>query len=453
MACRKSWGLPHRSLSIDRMERACCMFEKIFKLSAHHTSIKTECVAGLSTFLAMSYIIFVNPAVLSMAGMDKGAVFVATCLMAAFSSALMGLLANYPICLAPGMALNTYFTYGVVLGAGHSWQVALGAVFISGCIFLLLSFLPVREYLINGIPKSLKIAIVAGIGLFLGAIGLKNAGVLIINGPDVVNLSTLTQPTTLLALGGFVLIFILESRNIMGSILMSILAITALSALLGYNHLAAPFSKPPSLAPIFLQLDLKNAFTLGMSTIIFAFLFVDFFDNTGTLIAVAHQAKLLDPTGNLPRLNRVLIADSTAAIISSLLGTSTTTSYLESAVGAKMGGKTGLTALVVAVFFLMALFMSPLANAIPVYATAPAIAYIACLMVRAFTEIPWDDITEYAPALITAVAMPLTFSIAEGISFGFISYVIIKLVARRHKDLTPAMVILALLFLLRALLS
>lgn len=426
------------------------MLERIFKIKQHHSSIKIETLAGLTTFLAMSYIVFVNPSILSLTGMDKGAVFAATCLAAALGSLLIGLIANYPIALAPGMALNTYFTYGVVLGNGYSWQVALGAVFISGCIFLCISILPIREYLINSIPKSLKIAIVAGIGLFLGVIGLKNAGILTGN-PPVLTLANLQQPTSLLAIAGFFLIIILETLGVIGSILISIFVMTAIGMVLGFAHYSGIFAMPPSIMPTLLQMDVQGALHMGLITIVFAFLFVDLFDNTGTLIAVAHRAGLINKEGRLPRVGRVLVADSVAAMASGVLGTSTTTNYLESAVGVKAGGRTGFMAVVVGILFLLTLFLSPLAQSIPAYATAPAIIYIACLMTRAFTEIDWKNATEYAPALITAISMPLTFSIADGISFGFISYTAIKAVTGRFRDINPAILVLSIIFVIKNL--
>jgi AGZA family xanthine/uracil permease-like MFS transporter len=421
------------------------MLDKFFDIKKNQSSIKKETLAGLTTFLAMSYIIFVNPTMLALTGMDKGAVFVATCLAAAFGSALMGLLANYPIALAPGMALNTYFTYGVVLGSGYSWQLALGAVFISGIIFLILSILPIREYLIDSIPKSLKIAIVAGIGLFLGVIGLKSAGIMT-GHPVQLTLSNLKQPTAMLAMLGFFLIIVLDTLGVIGGIIISMFAVTAIGIVLGFTKLVGVFAMPPSIMPILLQMDIVGAFNLGLVTIVFAFLFVDLFDNTGTLIAIAHRAGFMDKSGKMPRINRVLIADSAAAIASAGLGTSTTTSYLESAVGVKIGGRTGLMAVVVAILFLLTLFLSPLAESIPAYATAPAIIYVACLMARAFTELNWKDATEYAPALITAITMPITFSIAQGICLGFISYAVIKIITGRYRELNLAIIILALIF-------
>lgn len=425
------------------------LLEKLFKLSKHHTSVRTEVLAGSTTFLTMSYIIFINPSILSLTGMDPGAVFVATCLAAAFGSALMGLFANYPIALAPGMALNAYFTYGVVLGGGHPWRVALGAVFISGLLFLVLSILPVREYIINSIPKSLKVAIVAGIGFFLAIIGFKNAGIITSSKATFITIGNMHQPSTLLAIFGFFLIVSLDALGIVSAIIISIFAITFTSIMLGLSNYSGIFSLPPTLMPLFLQMDIAGALDLGLATIVFAFLFVDLFDNTGTLIGIAYKAGFMDKNGKLPRVNRVLIADSTAAIVGAALGTSTTTSYLESIVGVKVGGRTGLTAVVVAIFFLAATLLSPLAKSIPIYATAPALIYVGCLMARAFTEINWEDVTEYAPATITAISMPLTFSVADGIAFGFITYTITKMISGRFRDLNLSIIILAVAFLLR----
>jgi adenine/guanine/hypoxanthine permease len=425
------------------------MLNRFFSLNNNHTTVKSEVLGGISTFLTMSYIIFINPSILALAGMDKGAIFTATCLAAAFGSAAMGLLANYPIALAPGMALNTYFTYGVVLGAGYSWQTALGAVFIAGLTFFALSVLPVREYVINSIPKSLKVAIVAGIGLFLGIIGLKSAGVITGSKATLVTLGNLHEPTTLLAIFGFFLIIALDALEITGGIIISILTVTILGMLLGYNSFNGIFSLPPSIAPTFLQMDLHHLWRPDLAAIIFAFLFVDLFDNTGTLIGVAHRAGFMDAQGKLPRVSRALAADSLAAIVSALLGTSTTTSYLESAVGVKAGGRTGLVAIVVACLFLLALFLAPLASSIPIYATAPALVYVACLMARAFTEFNWDDVTEYAPAVITAITMPLTFSIAEGIALGFITYTAVKLFSGRVRELNVTVILLAAVFVLK----
>jgi AGZA family xanthine/uracil permease-like MFS transporter len=425
------------------------MFEKLFDLTAHGTTVRREILAGVTTFLTMAYIIFVNPQILSIAGMDIGAVFVATCLAAAFGSAFMGLFANYPIALAPGMGLNAYFTFSVVKGMGFTWQIALGAVFLSGILFLILSILPVREYIINAIPKSLKMAISAGIGLFLAIIGLKEMGVIVADPATFVTLGPLTVWPVILGSLGFVLMAALDARRVPGAIIIAILLVTAVGVALGVSPAQGVFSMPPSIAPTFLQMDIAGAFSLGLAAIVFTFLFVDLFDNTGTLIGVAHRAGLLDKDGKLPRIGKALIVDSSSAMVGAALGTSTTTSYIESTAGVRAGGRTGLTAVVVAILFLAALFLSPLAGTVPAYATAPALLFVACIMTRGLTEVDWEDVTEYAPAVITAIAMPLTFSIANGIALGFITYAAIKLVAGRWREIHPAVAILALAFILK----
>ena len=425
------------------------MLEKLFQLQAHNTSVRTEMLAGLTTFLTMAYILFVNPAILGETGMDKGAVFVATCLAAAIGSAVMGLIANYPIALAPGMGLNAFFTYTVVLHMGHSWQVALGAVFISATLFFVLSVFRIREWIINSIPLPLRSAISAGIGLFLALIALKEAGLVIANPATLVGLGDLSSPGPLLAILGFFLIVALEARRVTGAVMIGILVVTAIAIALGVTPFGGILSMPPSMAPTFLQLDIMGALDVGMISVIFAFLFVDLFDNTGTLIGVAKRAGLMSKDGHLPKMGRALIADSTAAMGGSLLGTSTTTSYIESAAGVAAGGRTGLTACVVAVLFLLALFFAPLAGTVPAFATAPALLFVAVLMTSGLAEIDWDDITVAAPVVITALAMPLTFSIANGIAFGFISWVVIKALVGRWKDLNPALVVLAALFVIK----
>jgi AGZA family xanthine/uracil permease-like MFS transporter len=427
------------------------MLDRLFKLGENKTSVKTEIVAGLTTFLTMAYIIFVNPSILAAAKMPADAVFTATCVAAAIGCFLMAFLANYPIALAPGMGLNAYFAFGVVGGMGYTWQVALGCVFISGVIFLIISVLPVREWIVNAIPRSLKMAIAAGIGLFLALIALKNAGIVIGNEATLVTHGKLTSWPVLMAVLGFALIVALEYRRIMGGVIIGILVVTAISIAVGQQTFNGIFDMPPSIAPVLFQMDLAGAFKVGLVTVVFAFLFVDLFDNTGTLIALAHRGGFMKPDGTVPRLKRVLISDSAAAMIGAAVGTSTTTSYIESASGINSGGKTGLTAATVGILFLLALFIAPLATSIPGYATAPALLYVACLMVRGLTELEWDDITESAPAVITAIAMPFTFSIAEGIAFGFISFVGIKLVAGRYKDIHPAVGILAVLFVIKYL--
>ncbi|MGE0154372.1 MAG: NCS2 family permease [Reyranellaceae bacterium] len=425
------------------------MLERLFKLSENGTTVRTELLAGLTTFLTMAYIAFVNPQILSVTGMDLGAVFVATCLAAAFGSIFMGVFANYPIALAPGMGLNAYFAFTVVKQMGFSWQVALGAVFVSGAIFFLLSVLPIREYIINAIPKSLKMAISAGIGLFLGIIALQAAGIVVDHPATLVTAGDLTKGPVILAALGFVLMVALDRYQVRGGIMISVLAVTVVSILLGYSKFEGIADVPPDPSPVLLQLDIAGALDVGLIAIIFAFLFVDLFDNSGTLIGIAHRAGMLDKDGKVPRLGRALIVDSSAAMAGAALGTSTTTSYIESASGIKVGGRTGLTAVVVGVLFLLMLFFSPLAKSVPGFATAPALLFVACMMARGLTEVDWEDPTEYAPALVTAIAMPLTYSIAEGIAFGFITYAAVKVVAGRFRELHPAVAVLAVLFVVK----
>ncbi len=425
------------------------MLERLFKLSENGTNVRTEVVAGITTFLTMAYIIFVNPAILEAAKMPFGAVFVATCVAAAIGCFLMAFLANYPIALAPGMGLNAYFAFGVVGGMGYTWQVALGCVFISGIIFFIISVLPIREWIVNAIPKSLKMAIAAGIGLFLALIALKNAGIVTGHQATLVTHGKLTSWPVVTATLGFALIVALEYRRIMGGVIIGILAVTVVSILAGQQKFEGVFDVPPSIAPVLLQMDLAGALGVGLVTVVFAFLFVDLFDNTGTLIALAHRGGFMRPDGTVPRLKRVLMSDSAAAMIGAAVGTSTTTSYIESASGINVGGRTGLTAFIVGLLFILALFVSPLAGSIPAYATAPALLYVACLMTRGLTDVEWDDVTEAAPAVITAIVMPFTFSIADGIAFGFISYAGIKLVAGRYRDIHPAVGTLAVLFVIK----
>jgi len=425
------------------------MLEKLFKLKAHNTTVRTEIVAGITTFLAMAYILFVNPAILGATGMDKGAVFVATCLAAAIGSILMGLIANYPIALAPGMGLNAFFTYTVVLHMGYTWQIALGAVFLSAVIFFALSIFKIREWIIASIPLPLRAGIAAGIGLFLALIALEGAGIVVDNPATLVGLGDLTKPGPLLALLGFFIIVVLEARRVTGAVLIGILVVTFISMGIGLTPFGGVFSAPPSIAPTFMQLDIAGAFNVGLVSVIFAFLFVDVFDNTGTLLGVTKRAGLADEHGNVPKMGRALIADSAAALFGSLLGTSTTTSYVESAAGVSAGGRTGLTAVVVAVLFLLSLFFSPLAGSGPVWATAPALLFVAVLMASGLAEIDWKDVTTAAPVTVTALTMPLTYSIANGIAFGFITWTVVKLLSGRSREVNSALVILSLLFVIK----
>ena len=425
------------------------MLDRYFGLTERGTTVRTEVLAGISTFLTMAYIMLVNPAILKDAGMDVGAVFVATCLAAAFGSALMGLYANYPIALAPGMGLNAYFAYGVVIGMGHSWQVALGAVFLSSVLFLIISVTPIREWIINAIPLSLKLAISAGIGLFLGILALQNAGVIVAHPVTLVTVGKLTALPVIIAALAFCLMIALDHRGIPGALIIGVLAATVIGIALGLAPFRGIAALPPSIAPTFLQMDLAGALEIGLLVIVFAFLFVDLFDNTGTLIGLAHRAGMLDENGHLPRLKRVLVTDSTAAMAGAALGTSPVVSYIESASGIKAGGRSGLTACVVALLFLLSLFLAPLALSVPTFATAPALLFVACLMTRGLAELDWEDATEYAPAVVTAISIPLTFSIAHGIGFGFITYAAIKLLSGRASQLSPAVAALAVAFLVK----
>ncbi|EKV30835.1 Xanthine/uracil/thiamine/ascorbate permease family protein [Caenispirillum salinarum AK4] len=425
------------------------MLDRLFGLTDHGTTVKREVMAGATTFLTMAYIVFVNPSILADAGIDRDAAFVATCLAAAFGSAVMGLWANYPIALAPGMGVNAFFAYSIVLGMGYSWQIALGAVFWSGVVFVILSLAKVREAIINAIPQSLKMAIAAGIGFFLGSIGLTNAGIIVANEATFVGPGDLTSAPVLLAVFSFVVMVALDHRKVPGAIIIGILLTTAIAVLLGFQDMGGVASLPPSVEPTFLQMDIMGALEIGLVTVILSLLFIDMFDTAGTLIATSHAAGLLDEQGRLPRMSRALLADSSATVVGAGLGTSTTTSYIESLSGIRAGGRTGLTAVVVAGLFLLALFLAPLAGTVPAYATAAALVYVACLMAGSLREVDWHDVTEFAPAVVTALSMPLTFSISEGIGFGFIVFVLIKVLAGRWGDLNPIGVIVALLFAMK----
>ncbi len=429
------------------------MLERYFELAEHGTDVRTELLAGITTFLTMAYIIFVNPAILAETGMDQGAVFVATCGAAIVGTLIMGVYANYPIALAPGMGLNAYFAYTVVLTLGYQWQVALGAVFVSGVLFILLSLLRVRQYVINSVPGTLKLAISAGIGLFLGLIALQNAGIVVGHPRTLVTLGDMSRPEPALALLGFALIAALVRRRVPGAVIIGILVVTALGLPLGLASFQGIVAPPPDPRPTLLALDIGATLEIGFVTVIFTFFFVDLFDTAGTLIGVAHRAGLLDREGNLPRLSRALLADSSATVVGSVLGTSTVTSYIESAAGTNVGGRTGLTAVVVAALFGLAIFFAPLAAMIPSYATAGALLFVAALMARGFAEIEWEDVTEYGPAVIAAIAMPLTFSIATGIGFGFIAYTASKLLSGRLREISPAVVVISLLFGLKFAIS
>ena len=423
------------------------VIERYFGIDGRNTTIKTEILAGLTTFLTMAYIIFVNPDMLAKAGMDKGAVFVATCLASALGCFLMGLIARLPVALAPGMGLNAFFTFTVVLGMGKSWQVALGAVFISGLLFVLISAFKLREWIINAIPYTLKQGIVAGIGAFLAFIALKSSGIIVASPATFVTMGKLTDFGPAMAILSFFLIVVFVQRKVPAAVMLSILIVTVISLLAGETHYSGIVSMPPSIAPTFMQLDIAGALDVSMVSVIFAFLFVVLFDTSGTLIGVTKKAGLMSTDGQIPNLGKALFADSTAAVAGSLLGTSSVTSYVESTAGVAAGGRTGLTAIVVGVLFLSALFFAPLAGMIPAYATAGAIFYVAVLMLFTLREIDWDDLTEASPVAVVLLLTPLTFSIADGIALGFITYTIAKLVSGRYKEVSPAVWVLTVILL------
>ncbi|BFL70184.1 NCS2 family permease [Moraxella osloensis] len=423
------------------------VIERYFGIDGRNTTIKTEILAGLTTFLTMAYIIFVNPDMLAKAGMDKGAVFVATCLASALGCFLMGLIARLPVALAPGMGLNAFFTFTVVLGMGKSWQVALGAVFISGLLFVLISAFKLREWIINAIPYTLKQGIVAGIGAFLAFIALKSSGIIVASPATLVTMGKLTDFGPAMAILSFFLIVVFVQRKVPAAVMLSILIVTVISLLAGETHYSGIVSMPPSIAPTFMQLDIAGALDVSMVSVIFAFLFVVLFDTSGTLIGVTKKAGLMSTDGQIPNLGKALFADSTAAVAGSLLGTSSVTSYVESTAGVAAGGRTGLTAIVVGVLFLLALFFAPLAGMIPAYATAGAIFYVAVLMLFTLREIDWDDLTEASPVAVVLLLTPLTFSIADGIALGFITYTIAKLVSGRYKEVSPAVWVLTAILL------
>jgi len=409
----------------------------------------TELRAGVATFLTMAYIMFVNPAILAQTGMDHGAVFVATCLAAAAGSAIMGLYANYPIALAPGMGLNAYFAFTMVPELEGNWQLALGVVFIAGLLFLAMSLTPIRAWLVDSIPMPLKLGIAAGIGLFLALIGLQNAGIVTADPTTLVTLGDFSKPQALLAAAGFLLIAGLAVRKVPGAIIIGVLAVTLIAVAFGLEPWHGIVSAPPSLAPTFFAMSSSGLFKLGTMAMVLALLLVTILDAAGTLIGVARQAGFLDAEGRLPRLRRALLADSGAAALGAALGTSSTTAYIESAAGVEEGGRTGLTAVVVAVLFLLALFFAPLAHTVPPFATAPAILFVACLMASSLGSIHWGDATDYIPALIIALMMPLAYSISTGIGLGFIAYVALKLITGRFRDINAAVAVIAAAFLLK----
>jgi AGZA family xanthine/uracil permease-like MFS transporter len=399
------------------------MLENIFKLSSNNTSVRTEIVAGFATFLTMAYIIVVNPAILSTegTGMDFGGVFVATIIAAVIGCLIMGLWANWPIALAPGMGLNAFFAFGVVFGMGYTYQQALTAVFVAGLVFILLSVTPARQWIINSIPRSMKFGVGAGIGLFLAIIGLKNAGVVVDNPATLVGLGDVTSMPVILAAVGFMVMAILDKRGITGSIIIGILVVSVIAWVMGISSIEGVVGSIPPASHAF-SLDFSLIATSGFIGVAFAFLFVDFFDTAGTLTSVANLTGKVNSEGKVDGIGKAVLADSVATTVGALAGTSNTTSYIESGAGVKEGGKTGLTAVTVAVLFAICLFLAPLAQSIPAFATAPALVFVATFFLKNLRDIEWDDVSEYAPAVLAAVLMPLTFSIAHGIALGFMGH-------------------------------
>ncbi|ADH60381.1 Xanthine/uracil/vitamin C permease [Thermoanaerobacter mathranii subsp. mathranii str. A3] len=436
---------------------------RIWRLENYSTNVKTEILAGITTFITMAYIMFVNPIILKEAGMDAGAVFVATCLSAAIGTFMMALYANYPFAQAPGMGLNAFFTYTVVLTMGYTWQEALAAVFFSGIIFILITLTGIREMIVDAIPLSLKYAVSAGIGLFIAFIGLKNSGIIVPNQATYIGFGDLTNPGTLLAIAGLFITGILMSRNVKGSILLGILITTVLGLFTGIVKLPSDFSiikMPPSLAPTFFKLDIKGLLGIGENIgfislvtsvlyVVLSFAFVDLFDTIGTFIGTGSKAGMLDENGKMPNMKKGLMADAIATTIGSLLGTSTVTTYVESAAGIAEGGRTGLTAFVTGILFLVALFFSPIALLVPTEATAPALIIVGVLMMGSIKKISFEDFTEAMPAFLTIIAMPFTFSIANGIAAGLVAYPIVKIASGKAKEIHPIVYVLAILFILR----
>lgn len=423
------------------------LLDRLFKLEAHNTRVSSEVMAGLTTFITMAYIIFVNPQMMASAGMDQGASFAATCLAAALACVFMGLYANWPVGLAPGMGLNAFFTYTVVGEMGYSWQVALGAVFIAGILFVIMSVTRLRAWMLNSIPQDLRVAMGAGVGLFIGFIGLKSGGLITDNPATLLSLGDLAQPEPMLAALGFIIIAGLSVRQVPGAIMAGVLIITVLGLMTGLVEYQGLVSAPPSIAPTFMQLDIAGAFEVGMISVIIAILFVNLFDTAGTLLGVASRAGLVDEKGDIQNMDKALQADSSSSVVGALFGCAPVTSYVESAAGVAAGGRTGLTAVTVGVLFLLAMFFAPLAGMVPAFATAGALIYVALLMMSGMQALNYEDATELVPALLTIIMIPLSFSIANGIAVGFISYVAIKIIAGRTADVSFGAWFLAAIFL------
>ena len=428
------------------------LLERTFQLELNNTSIKQEFLAGFTTFITMAYIIFVNPQMMAASGMDLGASFVGTCIAAAIACFVMGFYSNWPVGLAPGMGLNAFFTYTVVGEMGYNWEVALGAVFLAGILFVVISITPLRQWMLNSIPMNLRIAMGAGVGLFVGFIGLKTGGIIIQNEATFLSLGNFKNTETLLAALGFLLILILAVRKVIGAIIIGVLAVTISGLLLGLIEFNGIVSSPPDLRPILLKLDIMGAIDIAMISVVISFLFVNLFDTAGTLLGVASRANLIEDSGKIINLDKALKADSTSSVAGSFFGCSPVTSYVESSAGVEAGGRTGLTAITIGAFFLIAIFFSPIASMVPSYATAGALVYVAILMLGGMEKLDWSDNTELLPALIMIIMIPLTFSIANGIAIGFISYIVLKLSSKKASDISLGAWFLFLIFVMKFIL-
>ncbi|WP_447877833.1 NCS2 family permease [Serratia fonticola] len=435
-----------QDLSLDANQG---LLERVFKLKQHGTTVRTETIAGITTFLTMVYIVFVNPQILGVAGMDTQAVFVTTCLVAALGSILMGLLANLPVALAPAMGLNAFFAFVVVGAMGISWQVGMGAIFWGAIGFLLLTIFRIRYWMIANIPLSLRVGITSGIGLFIAMMGLKNAGIVVANPDTLVAVGNLTSHSVLLGALGFFIIAVLASRNIHAAVLVSIVVTTLIGWALGDVKYGGVFSLPPDVTSVVGQVDIAGALNIGLAGVIFSFMLVNLFDSSGTLIGVTDKAGLTDESGKFPRMKQALYVDSITSVAGAFAGTSSVTAYIESSSGVAVGGRTGLTAVVVGILFLLVIFLSPLAGMVPTYAAAGALIYVGVLMTSSLARVKWEDMTEAVPAFVTAAMMPFSFSITEGIALGFISYCIMKLGTGRWREISPCVIVVALLFVLK----
>ena len=421
--------------------------EDFFKLKEFNTSIQKELLAGFTTFVTMAYIVFVNPQIMALAGMDQGAVFVGTCIAAALACLLMGLFANWPVGLAPGMGLNAFFTFTVVGELGYSWEIALGSVFLAGILFFLMSVTRLRGWMIDSIPLNLRIAMGAGVGLFIGFIGLKSGGIIVNSDATFLKLGDLSNQETLLAALGFLLISVLAIRKVPGAILIGVLSTTLVALAFGMIQFNGLVSMPPSLEPVFLKLDILGALNISMITVVMSFLFVNLFDTTGTLLGVANRANLVDAEGNADNLDKALKADSSVSFIGTFFGCSPVTSYVESSAGVEAGGRTGLTAVFIGLFFILTMFLSPLALIVPASATAGALIYVSILMLSGMEKLNWSNMIDLLPALIIIVMIPLTFSIADGIALGFLSYVVLKIGYGEIKKISSGAWFLTLVFI------